>query len=69
MTILNLFILIILVGIALGIVNVYIPMASSIKSLLNVLVFVLLLLYILQFFGIITAILPYPAMFHGIRST
>jgi len=67
MTLLNLFILIILAGIALGIINAYIPMAPMIKSLLNILVFVLLLIYVLQFFGIITMILPYPMMFHGVK--
>lgn len=65
MTLLNLFILIILAGIFLGIVNVYIPMAPMIKSLLNVLVFVVLLIYVLEFFGIISSIIPYPELFHG----
>ena len=67
MTLLNLIIFIILVGIVLGLVNVYIPMASIIKNLLNVLVFILVLIYVLQFFGIISMILPYPSMFHGLK--
>lgn len=65
MTLLHLFILLIIAGIVLGIINTYIPMAASIKSLLNILVFVVLLIYILQFFGIISMILPYPTMVHG----
>lgn len=65
MTLLSLFILIILAGIALGLVNAFIPMAPMIKSLLNVLVFVLLLIYVLQFFGLIKVILP-PPSFLGI---
>lgn len=67
MSLLNLFIMIILIGIVLGIVNAYIPMASIIKNLLNLLVFFLVLIYILQFFGIISMILPYPAVFHGVK--
>jgi small-conductance mechanosensitive channel len=64
MTLLGLIILIILAGVLLWGVNVYIPMASMIKGLLNFLVFVILLVYVLQFFGLITMVLPFPAMFN-----
>jgi hypothetical protein len=60
MTLLSLFLLIIIAGLIMWIVNTYIPMAPMIKSLLNLLVFILLLVYILQFFGIIKPLLPYP---------
>lgn len=62
MTLLSLFILIILAGVLLWGVNVYIPMAPMIKGLLNFLVFVILLIYVLQFFGLITTILPSPGI-------
>jgi len=34
-------------------INTYIPMASAIKSLLNIVVFVVVLVWVLQGFGII----------------
>lgn len=56
----ELLILIIATGIALGLINLLIPMAPLIKSLLNLLVFVILIIYILQFFGLINPVLPFP---------
>ena len=69
MTLLSLIVLIIISGILLGLVNVYIPMASMIKNLLNILVLTVLLIYILQFFGVIKVILPFPALFNIIKGT
>lgn len=54
----NLFTLIIVFGLCLWLVNTYIPMPATIKSLLNVLVLIILVIYILQFFGLIQTILP-----------
>jgi hypothetical protein len=62
MTIINLLILIILAGFLLWVINAYVPMASSIKSLLNILVFVLVVIYILEFFHLIDMILPFPQL-------
>ena len=55
---LNLIALIIVFGVALWLINAFIPMPYAIKSLLNVLVLIVLIIYILQFFGIIKVILP-----------
>lgn len=55
---LNLFAIIIVFGLVLWLVNAFIPMPSAIKSLLNILVLIVLVIYILQFFGIIHNILP-----------
>lgn len=55
---LNLFVLIIVCGVVMWLVNAYIPMAGGIKSLLNVLVTIVLVIYILQFFKVIPVILP-----------
>lgn len=63
MTILNLLVLIILAGFLLWLVNAFIPMAPMIKSLLNLLVFILLVIYVLEFFNIIKMILPFPTIF------
>lgn len=54
----NLIAVIIVFGVALWLVNVFIPMPPAIKSLLNILVLIVLIIYILQFFGLIKTILP-----------
>jgi hypothetical protein len=55
---LNLIALIIIAGVLMWVINVFIPMPGAIKSLLNVLVLIVLIIYILQFFGVIKVILP-----------
>lgn len=65
MTLLHLLILIIIVGVVLWGINAFIPMAPLIKNLLNFLVFILLLIYILQFFHLIPTIIPFPTVFRG----
>lgn len=60
---LNLFAIIIVFGLALWVVNILIPMPSAIKTLLNVLVLIILILYVLQFFGLIKTILPVINLF------
>ena len=61
---LNLFAVIVVFGLVLWVINVYIPMLSTIKSLLNLLVIVVLVIYILEFFGVIHAILPMVHLIH-----
>ena len=53
MTLINIVVILILVGLALWLVNTYIPMAAGIKSLLNIVVFVVVLIWLLQVFGLI----------------
>jgi hypothetical protein len=53
MTLINIVVILILVGLALWLVNTYIPMAAGIKSLLNVVVFIVVLIWLLQIFGLI----------------
>lgn len=55
---LNLIALIIVVGVVLWLINAFIPMPAAIKSLLNILMVIVLIIYILQFFGVINTILP-----------
>ena len=52
MPLLNIVIVLILVGVVLGLINRYIPMASSIKSLLNVVVVIAVGVWLLQAFGL-----------------
>jgi hypothetical protein len=53
MTLINIVVILILVGLALWLVNTYIPMAAGIKSLLNIVVFIVVLIWLLQIFGLI----------------
>jgi hypothetical protein len=49
----NLVIALIVVGVALYLINRYIPTASSIKSILNVVVVVVVCVWVLQAFGVL----------------
>ena len=55
---LNLFANFIVFGLGMWLVNVYIPMPASIKSLMNLVVIIVLLIYVLQFFELIHTIIP-----------
>jgi hypothetical protein len=52
MPLLNIVIVLIIVGVALHLINRYLPMASSIKSILNVVVIVLVCVWLLQATGL-----------------
>lgn len=53
MPLLNLVLILIIVGVGLYMINRYIPMASSIKSILNVLVVVVVCVWLLQSTGLL----------------
>ncbi len=53
MPLLNIVIILIVVGVLLGLVNRYIPMASSIKSILNGVVVIAVVIWLLQLFGVL----------------
>jgi hypothetical protein len=53
MTLVNIVVILVLVGLVMWLINNYIPMAGGIKSLLNVVVFVVVLIWLLQVFGLI----------------
>ena len=52
MPLLNLVVVLIIVGVALSLINRYIPMASSIKTILNVVVVVSVCVWVLQAAGL-----------------
>lgn len=54
--------LVIVVGVIMWLINTYIPMARAIKAILNAIVFILLLIFVLQFFGLINTIIPFPKL-------
>jgi hypothetical protein len=53
MPLITILIVLVIVGFVLWIVNTYIPMANSIKSILNAIVVIIVLLWVLSAFGII----------------
>jgi predicted membrane protein len=53
MPLLSLFAMLIIAGVALYIVNRYVPMASSIKTILNVVVVVVVCIWVLQGVGLL----------------
>jgi len=52
MPIINLLLILIVIGVLLWLVNTYIPMAASIKKILNIVVVVALVLWLLNVFGL-----------------
>jgi hypothetical protein len=60
MPLLNVIIALIVVGVLLWLVNSFIPMASSIKSILNVVVVIVVVIWLLNVFGL----LGYVQHFH-----
>ncbi len=64
MTLVNIAVILVVVGLVMWLINTYIPMAGAIKSLLNIVVFVVLLIWVLQTFGMIGSIrgLKMPAL-------
>jgi hypothetical protein len=60
---LNLIAVIVVFGLGLWLINAFIPMPSAIKSLLNIVVLIVLIIYVLQFFGIIQPIFPVIRLF------
>jgi len=56
MPVINIIIILVVVGAALWAINNYIPMAASIKTILNVVVVIMVCVWLLQVFGIIGSI-------------
>lgn len=61
---LNLIALIVIFGVMMWLINLFIPMPAAIKTLLNVVVLIVLIIYVLQFFGLIKPIFPPLKIFH-----
>ena len=59
MPLINIVIALVIVGVALYLINRYIPMASSIKSILNVVVVVAVAVWVLQAVGLWAGIVSY----------
>jgi hypothetical protein len=56
MPLLNVLLVLIVVGVALWLINTYIPMDSKIKSILNAVVVIVVVIWLLQAFGLISSL-------------
>ncbi len=56
MTLIDIVLVFVIVGVLMWLINAFIPMAAGIKSLLNVVVFVVVLIWVLRVFGVVGAI-------------
>lgn len=53
MSLISIIITLIIIGVVLWLINTYIPMANSIKTILNVVVVIVVIVWLLSVFGII----------------
>jgi hypothetical protein len=53
MPLIHLIVVLVVVGVVLYLINAYIPMAASIKSILNAVVIIVVVLWLLSVFGLI----------------
>lgn len=59
MPLLSIVIALVVVGVVLWLINTFIPMASSIKTILNIVVVVAVVVWLLQAFGLWTSVTHY----------
>ena len=53
MTLIDIALILVVIGLLMWLINTYVPMAAGIKGLLNVVVFVVVLVWILQVFDLV----------------
>ena len=58
MPIINLIVILVVIGVALWLINTYVPMADPIKTVLNVVVVLIVCLWLLGLFGITGGTIP-----------
>jgi len=56
MTLVNLVLILVIAGLIMWLINTYVPMAAAMSSLLNLGVFVVLLIWVLQVLGVVEGI-------------
>jgi hypothetical protein len=62
MPLIQLILVLVVVGVLLWLVNNYIPMAASIKNILNIVVIIVVILWLLRVFGVLT---NFPGIYIG----
>ena len=55
MPLVNIVVTLVIVGVILWLINTYVPMAASIKKILNVVVIIVVILWLLRVFGILSS--------------
>ena len=58
MTIIGVILVLIVIGVALWLLNTYVPMAAPIKAIINALAVILIIVWLLQIFGLFSAHVP-----------
>jgi hypothetical protein len=58
--IVNIALILIIIGVVLALINRYIPMAGSIKSILNAVVVICVLVWLLNVFGLLSSVPSFP---------
>lgn len=53
MTLINLIVILVIVGVVLFLINNYLPMDGKIKSILNIVVVIAVIIWLLQSFGVL----------------
>ncbi|MGC1676424.1 MAG: Thivi_2564 family membrane protein [Candidatus Binataceae bacterium] len=53
MTLVSIVVVLVVIGLVMWLINTYIPMAAGIKSVLNIVVFIVVVVWLLQGFGLI----------------
>jgi hypothetical protein len=53
MTLVSIVLVLVVVGLVMWLINTYIPMAAGIKSVLNIVVFLIMVVWLLQGFGLV----------------
>lgn len=56
MSLLGIILALVLVGVALWLINAFVPMDAKIKTILNVVVVIVLIIWLLKAFGLLTAL-------------
>jgi hypothetical protein len=56
MSLVEILLLLIIIGVILSLINGYVPMAGSIKSILNAVVVIAVIVWLLKVFGLLTTI-------------
>ena len=62
MGLIEIILVIVAVGVVMWLINAFIPMPGAIKTILNVLVVILLIIWLLQIFGVISPIINIPRL-------
>jgi hypothetical protein len=52
-TLIDIVLIFVVIGLVMWLINAYIPMTAGIKSLLNIVVFVVVLIWVLRIFGLV----------------